>query len=94
MILSEDAPAHRPPTYGGVMKKIYPLLAVVGSILPYYFFSIFLLECGLDMQLFVELVFANQISTFFAVDLILATSVFYIFLYRENLRVGVKYWWI
>ena len=76
------------------MRNLYLLMAALGLIVPFYFFSKFLIEFGMDMQLFVELVFANPISTFFAVDLIIATLVFYIFLYREAHRVGVNYWWI
>jgi hypothetical protein len=66
----------------------------LGFIVSCYFYTVFLLGYGLDMQLFIELVFANPVSTFFAVDLIFATIVFYIYLYQEAHRSGIKHWWI
>ena len=50
-------------------KHVYLLLAVIGFILPYYFFISFLMLHGLDARLFIRELFGTPISTFFAVDL-------------------------
>jgi hypothetical protein len=79
---------------GGAMKKLYLLLAVVGFVLPYYFFVSFLIANGLDLQLLLEQLFANDISSFFAVDLIISAIVFWVFLYRESRRYQMSNWWV
>ncbi len=76
------------------MRKLYLLFAVVGFVLPYYFFVSFLFTNGLNLQLFFSQIFANNISSFFAVDLIISAIVFWIFLYRESQRWQVRNWWV
>lgn len=68
------------------MRKLYLLLAVIGFFLPYYFFVSFLIVNGLNPQLLLSQLFANNISSFFAVDLIISAIVFWVFLYRESQR--------
>jgi hypothetical protein len=75
------------------MKRLYLFLAVFGFVLPYYFLGLFLVENGLDPQLLVNQLFANNISTFFAVDLIVTAVVLLAFVYRESLRYGMGNWW-
>jgi hypothetical protein len=76
------------------MKQLYLLLALIGLILPYYFFGSFLVAHGLDIRLLVQQLFANDISTFFAVDVIISSLVFWIFLYQEASRYQMKHWWL
>ena len=76
------------------MRKLYLLLAVIGFVLPYYFFVSFLIENGLDLQLLFSQLFANDISTFFAVDLIITAIVFLVFLYAEAPRYQMQNWWL
>jgi hypothetical protein len=76
------------------MKRIYALLAVLGLIVPYYFFVRFLDANGLNLPLFVQQLFANDIATFFAVDLIIATVVFWLFVFQESRHYPIRYWWV
>jgi hypothetical protein len=76
------------------MKRIYAVLAILGFVGPYIFFVRFLSANGLDLSLFVEQLFANDISTFFAVDLLIAIITFWIFAAVESRRRPIKYWWI
>jgi hypothetical protein len=71
-------------------KTLYLLLAITGLVLPYYFFGSFLVENGLDLVLLVNQLFAKDISTFFAVDLLITAIVFLSFMYRESQRHGMK----
>ena len=75
------------------MRSLYLLLALVGWIVPYYFFVSFLSENGLNLQLLLDQLFANQISTFFAVDLVITAIVFWLFLYSESQRLKMANWW-
>jgi hypothetical protein len=76
------------------MKNIYALLAVLGLIGPYIFFARFLSANGLNLSLFVDQLFASDISTFFAVDLFIATVVFWVFAAVESRRRPIRFWWI
>ena len=46
------------------------------------------------MGLLFNQLFANNISSFFAVDLIITAVALMIFVYRESQRVGIGNWWI
>ena len=72
-------------------RLFYLLLAFAGLVLPWYFFVLFLFENGVDLTLFRQQIFANHVSTFFAIDLIIAGIAMLVFLYttdrqRDNSR--------
>ena len=75
-------------------KSIYLFLTVIGLFLPYYFLIVFVRENGFDIPLMIQQLFANPISTFFAVDLIVSIIVFWIYLYSEAARLKMKNWWL
>ena len=75
------------------MRRVYLFLAIAGFVVPYYFFLSFLLANGLDLQLFFDQLFATDISTFFAVDLIITAIVFLAFSFQESKRLQMGYWW-
>ena len=76
------------------MKRIYLFAAVIGLLLPYYFFIYFLLENGLELQLMLSQLFANKMATFFVVDLLITALVFLIFSYQETQRYNMGRWWV
>ncbi|PYP82855.1 MAG: hypothetical protein DMF61_24985 [Blastocatellia bacterium AA13] len=45
-------------------KRFYLMLAIVGFVIPYYFFVSFLLANGPDGRLFLHQLFGTPISTF------------------------------
>ncbi len=49
-----------------MLQTTYLILCILGAILPYSQFVPFLLEHGLNLQLFFEQLFVNRISSFFA----------------------------
>ena len=75
-------------------KHLYLILAVIGFVGPYYFFVSFLTAHGLDAKAFVQQLFGTQISTFFAVDLLLSSVVFVGYLRQEANRYCIARWWI
>jgi FtsH-binding integral membrane protein len=76
------------------MKKLYLGLAFVGTVWPYAHFVPFLMTHGLDLALFVQQAFANQIASFFAADLLVSWAVFWVFAFHEAARLRIKGWWI
>ena len=75
-------------------KSVYLTLALIGLFAPYCFFFKFLNENGLDISLLVNQLLANNISTFFAVDLIISVIVFWIYMLGEANKLQMKNWWL
>lgn len=76
------------------LNRLYLVLAATGFVLPYYFFVSFLVENGPDLPLLFEQLLANDISTFFAVDLVITAIVFLVFSFREAQRRGMGRRWL
>jgi hypothetical protein len=76
------------------MKQIYIVLCVLGFALPYYFFVPFVFENGIDLSLVLKQLFANPISSFFGVDVIVSSLVLWAFIYSEIRRRSIKFWWL
>ena len=74
-------------------KSIYLALCVAGTVLPYSQFLPFLREHGLDLGLFVEQLFANRISAFFALDVTVSALVLWVLVLVEGRRAGVRHLW-
>lgn len=76
------------------MKRVHLFLAVIGFAVPYSFLARFLAPHGLNLPLLFNYLFANTISTFFAVDLIITALVFLVFSRQEAQRYQMKNWWV
>lgn len=76
------------------MRNVYLLFAIIGTVFPYYFLVQFLNKNGFDLGLLVDLLFANSISTFFAVDFFISCFVFIIFMFNESRKYNIKEKWI
>jgi hypothetical protein len=75
-------------------KHLYFCLAMVGSVLPYSQFLPFLREHGLDLRLIAEQLFANRISAFFGLDVIVSAVVLLIFVWVDGRRLGMGRLWL
>jgi len=75
-------------------RHLYLILCVLGIILPYSQFVPWLLEHGLNLSLFFHELFANRISAFFAMDVIVSAIVLICFIQSEGNRLSVRLlWW-
>jgi hypothetical protein len=54
----------------------------------------FLIENGLDAKLFFEQLFDNKISSFFGIDVIVSSLLFWLFVYWEGSKLQMRYLWI
>jgi hypothetical protein len=77
-----------------VKKNIYLVLVLLGLLIPYYFLFKFLGSNGLNISLLVQQLFANNISTFFATDLVIAILVFWIYMFTEANKLQMKNSWL
>jgi hypothetical protein len=75
-------------------KHLYFCLAVLGVVLPYSQFIPFLREHGLDLRLMLEQLFANRISAFFGLDVIVSAVVLWIFVWVDGRRLGMSRLWL
>lgn len=75
-------------------KILYSWLCVVGTLLPYSQFVPFLREHGPDARLFIEQLFANHISGFFGMDVLVSSLVLWVLVVVEGRRANMKYLWV
>jgi hypothetical protein len=75
-------------------KHIYLALAIVGWVVPYYFFISFLMTYGLDVRAFWQQISGTPISAFFVADLLIACVIFIGFMFRESARLSIGRQWI
>ncbi len=66
------------------MKHLYLVLAIAGAILPYFFFTQFLITDGFNLPGFISALFANPAASGFTSDLLFSSFVFWIMIYQEK----------
>ena len=74
-------------------KSVYLRLCVLGTLLPYWQLLPFLRDHGLDLRLFLAQLFANPVSGFFGMDVIVSSIVLWAFVYVEGRRIGMRHLW-
>lgn len=77
-----------------MVKGIYLLICLLGFLLPYSQFLPFVLEHGLDIKLFFEQLFANKISGFFGMDVIVSSLALWTFVFWEGTRLKMQNLWV
>lgn len=76
------------------MKWLYLIGAIVGTVFPISQFVPFLTTHGLDLALFVRQLFANHVSAFFAMDVLVSSLVLWLFVFTEGRRQRMKHLWL
>ena len=77
------------------LRHLYLLLAVIGLVLPYCQFAPWIAEHhALNIELFMRDLFANRISAFFAMDVIVSAVVLIVFVRAEGKRLGMRLLWL
>jgi len=75
-------------------RYVYLICCVLGLILPYSQFVPWIFEHGLNLTLFFRELFANRISAFFAMDVIVSAIVLIWFIQSEGKRLRVRLLWL
>lgn len=76
------------------MKRLYLYLAILGTLLPYFFLFRFIGANGLDLPLFLSQAVANPIARMLTADVLISSLVFWVFAYQESRRREIPYWWV
>lgn len=75
------------------LEKTYLALAVLGAVLPWFFFAQYLVVEGTWLS-FVPDLFVNQATGGLTADLLVSSLVFWVFLFREARHTGVARPWV
>src|ERR1043166_4277456 len=75
-------------------RHFYLVCCVLGLILPYSQLVPWLLEHGLNVTLFFRELFANRISAFFIIDVIVSAIVLIWFIQSEGKRLRMQLLWV
>src|SRR5438270_10533830 len=77
------------------LRHLYLLFAVVGLVLPYSQLVPWIVEHhALNMPLFIRDLFANRVSAFFGLDVIVSAIVLISFIRIEGRRLGMRLLWL
>ena len=76
------------------LRHLYLLFCVVGLALPYWQFVPWVMEHGLNLRLLFHDLFANRISGFFGLDVIVSAVVFGGFACTEAGRLKMRNVWL
>ncbi|PYL29244.1 MAG: hypothetical protein DMF45_06360 [Verrucomicrobia bacterium] len=77
------------------LRYLYLAFAVLGLVVPYSQLVPWIMEHhALNMPLFVRDLFANRISAFFALDVIVSAVVLISFIQTEGKRLGMRLLWL
>lgn len=74
-------------------KNVYLVLCIAGAVLPYSQLLPFLAANGLDLRLLLEQLFANRISAFFGLDVIVSALGLFTLIFVEGRRSRVRHLW-
>ena len=75
-------------------KMIYLVFCVLGFLIPYSQFVPWVLQNGLQFGLLVRQLFANRISAFFGLDVLVSSALLLVFMRAEAGRAAVKLRWL
>ncbi|MBV8054793.1 MAG: DUF2834 domain-containing protein [Deltaproteobacteria bacterium] len=76
------------------LKTAYIVLCFFGLLLPYSQFIPWLMEHGLNINLFLKQLFSNRISVFFAADVFVSAVVLIVFIFGEHSHAGMRRRWL
>ena len=68
-------------------------LCLVGTVLPLSQLLPFLRDHGFDLRFLVGQLFANPVSSFFGLDVIVTSVVLWVFVAVEGRRAGIRHLW-
>ncbi len=75
-------------------KNIYLFLCILGAAIPYSQFVPWVMENGLHLGLLVRQLFANRISAFFGLDVLVSSAVLLVFMRIEGRQLRLRFRWL
>jgi hypothetical protein len=75
-------------------KTIYLLFCILGAAIPYSQFVPWVMENGLHLNLLLRQLFANRISAFFGLDVLVSSVVLLVFMRIEGKQLRMRLRWL
>lgn len=75
-------------------KLFYLIMAVVGTVVPWYYFGSFIVENGMYLGDFIAAAMVNGAAAGGMMDLVLSSIVFWVWSYGDARHNNVSGWWI
>ncbi len=75
-------------------KHLYLVTAILGTVIPYYYFGQFFMDHGLDIDRFLTQMTINNIASFFTWDVMISSLAVVSFVCIEGKRKGMSYLWV
>ncbi len=77
-----------------ILNMTFLILCVLGALLPLSQFIPWVIENGLDVQLFFQELFSTKIGGFFGMDVIVSAVVLFVFIFAEGKRLQMEKLWL
>lgn len=74
-------------------KRLYVFLCVIGTALPLSQFIPWLLEHGININLFFNELFSTRVGSFFGIDVIISALALFTFIYYDSKNSNIKRLW-
>jgi len=75
-------------------KNLYLFLCILGAAIPYSQFVPWVMENGLHLGLLARQLFANRISAFFGLDVLVSSAVLLVFMRVEGRLLRMRFQWL
>jgi len=75
-------------------KNVYLMLCVLGAVIPYSQFIPWIMENGFQLGLLIRQLFANRISAFFGLDVLVSSVVLLTFMRVEGRQLRMRLRWL
>ena len=75
-------------------KHFYLVMMVIGTILPWYFFTGYISAQGMDLTGFLAAMYENGAAAGAVTDLFISAAVFWVWSFSDAKRQGVRNWWL
>lgn len=76
------------------LRSFYLVMMVLGTILPWYFFSGYIAENGAGLAGFLGSMYVNGAAAGAVTDLFISAAVFWVWSFGDAKRAGVSNWWL
>ena len=75
-------------------RRVWLTAAVIGPVVPWFFFGRFFATEGLNLSLFVEQLFVTDPASGFVADVLISIGAFWAWSFVDSRRNGVRHWWL
>jgi hypothetical protein len=76
------------------LEPFYLICALVGTVIPWWFFASFFASEGLNVPAFIGGLFSNGAAGGFAADVLISIAVFWVWSFYDARELKIGRWWL